>query len=158
MPHKRVRNRNTARGLVIHEGRILLIERWRDGLYYFSIPGGGIEAGEKPENTVRREIYEETSLDVAVERKVYEMPALDGAVNHIFLCRYLSGEPALRPDSEEALSNSLGKNRFKPVWVPVDRLTGLPFEHWSPIRDQLVVDLNTGFDDKVKILVADRDK
>lgn len=154
MTSKPRNQRDTARGIVIHENRLLLIERWRDGLHYFSIPGGGIENGEAQEEAAIREIHEETSLNVSIVRKLYVMPGNGEAINHIFLCNYISGEPALRPDSEEARDTRLGMNRFKPSWVDLGQLPKLPFLHWAPIRDQLVVDLSTGFSDEVKNLAA----
>jgi ADP-ribose pyrophosphatase YjhB (NUDIX family) len=51
--------------LVFHRGRILLVERAREPLKgYWSIPGGVVEVGELLEDAVRREVLEETGLDV----------------------------------------------------------------------------------------------
>ncbi|BDT97719.1 MULTISPECIES: NUDIX hydrolase [Nocardia] len=46
------------------EGRILLIRRTDNGKY--SIPGGGLEAGETVAQAVVREVREETGIDVMV--------------------------------------------------------------------------------------------
>jgi 8-oxo-dGTP diphosphatase len=144
-----IRKKNTARGIVVYDGRLLLMERWRPGFHYFSIPGGGIEPGETPEQTVAREIPEETSVQVKVKRRVLEMH--DGGFSHkIYLCEYVSGEPHLPPNAPEA---SLGpKNRFRPGWVPVDRLPDLPFIYWQPIQQSLVEGLSNGFDSPPKIV------
>jgi ADP-ribose pyrophosphatase YjhB (NUDIX family) len=48
---------------VIHEGRVLIVRRARppaSGLY--TLPGGGVEAGETLHDAVRREVLEETGL------------------------------------------------------------------------------------------------
>ncbi|MFI5716067.1 NUDIX hydrolase [Nocardia sp. NPDC051750] len=50
------------------QGRILLIRRSDNGLY--SIPGGGLEAGETVAQAVVREIHEETGIDVEVSELV----------------------------------------------------------------------------------------
>nr|WP_314845826.1 NUDIX domain-containing protein [uncultured Microbacterium sp.] len=48
------------------DGRILLA-RWAEGRRVaWTMPGGGIEAGEPPEATVRRELKEETGYTVKV--------------------------------------------------------------------------------------------
>ncbi len=148
--------RNTARGIVIHDGKILLMERWRDGMHYFSIPGGGIEAGEKPEETVVREILEEMSVVVGVERQLYEMQTPDGCKHYIFLCSYKSGEPRLAEDSEEAKAHAGGKNLFQPGWQPLEALSELPFTVWKPIQEQLLEDLKNGFSKDIKTLALDQ--
>ncbi len=54
-------------GVVIHENRVLLIRRGSEPLKgQWSIPGGTLELGETLEAGVRRELREETALDVRV--------------------------------------------------------------------------------------------
>lgn len=143
--------RHTARGIVVHEGQILLMERWRPGLHYFSIPGGGIESGETPEQTAAREIKEETSIAVKVKNQVLEMR--DGEFSHkIYLCEYVSGEPHLPAGAPEAGYGS--ENRFKPSWVPLERLPDLPFVYWQPLKQQLINGLENGFPDQARIVSA----
>jgi 8-oxo-dGTP diphosphatase len=54
-----------AYGIYIHEGKLLVIKKAR-GPYtgMFDLPGGGIEFGEKVEDSVRREFLEETGTRV----------------------------------------------------------------------------------------------
>lgn len=144
--------RHTARGIVVSNGQILLMERWRPGLHYFSIPGGGIEYSETAEQTVVREIAEETSLIISVERQVIQM--IDGPItHHIFLCRYISGQPSLPIDAPEALIQN-PDNRFQPGWFPVEDLTNLPFTYWQPLQQPLIDGLKDGFDKQIKIVTA----
>ncbi|HVV67387.1 MAG TPA: NUDIX domain-containing protein [Candidatus Saccharimonadales bacterium] len=146
------RLRNTARGIVIRDGKILLMERWRPGMHYFSIPGGGIEPGEAPEETVLREITEETTITVKVERQVLEMRD-SGFAHKIYLCDYVSGEPHLPDDSPEAQQHG-EDNRFKPGWQPISDLPELPFVYWKPLQYALVDGLKNGFPEKVQIVSA----
>jgi 8-oxo-dGTP pyrophosphatase MutT (NUDIX family) len=136
--------RITGRGIVIRDGQILLMERWRGSLHYFSIPGGGVEEGETPETAARREIYEETGLRVTVGRKYITAVSRD-AEHHIFLCGYLSGEPHLPQDSPEALEHALGHNRFKPRWIPIEEVKNLRFEYWEPLRSVICEGIEKGF-------------
>lgn len=112
--------RQTARGVIIHENKVLLIERWRKDvatgktLHYFSIPGGGIEAGETPQMAVVRELYEETSLLIRPQQLLATQYFEDGSQNSYFLCAYLSGEPTLHSSVPEKQS---AENRSLPQWV-----------------------------------------
>ncbi|MCC7206382.1 MAG: NUDIX hydrolase [Anaerolineae bacterium] len=47
-------------------GRVLLVEHVFHALYPWGLPGGWIGRGEDPEDTVRREVLEETGLRIEV--------------------------------------------------------------------------------------------
>jgi 8-oxo-dGTP pyrophosphatase MutT (NUDIX family) len=128
------------------------MERWRKDLHYFSIPGGGIEAGETPEQTAVREIMEETSVSIEIVRPLFEMRHGD-VIHHIFLARYLSGEPHLPEHAPEYIEGN-EDNRFKPGWVPVGQLPSIPLQYWEPMRKPLVSALENGFSDEVTIVTA----
>ena len=66
---KRVPNRDIRYGgAIIRDHHILLIRHRENesGRSYWILPGGGIEPGETEEDCVRREIKEETNLNVRV--------------------------------------------------------------------------------------------
>lgn len=130
--------RLTARGVVIHNGKVALIERWRKDsatgkmLHYFSIPGGMIEPGETAEAAVVRELFEETSLLVRTERLIATQYFDDGSQNSYFLCAYLSGKPKLHSSLPEHQSES---NRSEPVWVSAKDLSHKTLNGmYEPIR------------------------
>ena len=55
--------------VVIHDGRVVLIRRGKaPSAGEWSIPGGAVELGESVEAALRREVREETGLDIAVGR------------------------------------------------------------------------------------------
>ena len=64
-------------------GRLLVVQRGHDpGRGLWSLPGGRVEPGESLEAAARREVLEETGLDVVVGDVVgsVELPAPGGAV------------------------------------------------------------------------------
>ncbi|GIK51814.1 MAG: NUDIX domain-containing protein [Planctomycetaceae bacterium] len=90
-----------ARGIVYHEGRVLLLRAQEPGRTYYFLPGGHVAHGERLADAVVREVREETGLRVTVERPLYvrefiasrharrpaSMPKSHHALAVIFLCR-----------------------------------------------------------------------
>jgi len=86
--------RRTARAIIIEDGYIYLLKRitkkW--GVYY-SIPGGGIEENETPEQAVIREVEEELSLKVEIIKPFGEYDESEyGNYHYLFLCRIVGGK------------------------------------------------------------------
>lgn len=87
----------------------MLVERGQEPLKgYWSIPGGIVESGEKLEEAVRREVAEETGLDVEPYSmfEIFERIIRDAKGNpeyHYvlmdYLCRRVTGEPAAASDA-----------------------------------------------------------
>ena len=94
--------------MIFENGRILLVERGKEPLKgYWSLPGGIVETGEKLEEGIRREVVEETGLDVEpyFMFEIFEriIPDAEGKPEYHYvlidyLCRRLSGEPAAASD------------------------------------------------------------
>ena len=86
----------------------MLVERGKEPLKgYWSIPGGIVETGEKLVDGVRREVAEETGLDVEpyLMFEIFErvIPDAEGKPEYHYvlidyLCRRLSGEPVAASD------------------------------------------------------------
>lgn len=115
--------RNSAKALILHEGKLLLnrcISRL--GVYY-ALPGGGQHDGELLTEAVRREVMEETGLSVdpmrmsAIFERVSE--GRDGSVTHkmyfVFLCKYNSDIPQEEPVERDAYQTGM-------EWVPLEKV------------------------------------
>jgi ADP-ribose pyrophosphatase YjhB (NUDIX family) len=55
-------------GLLVHEGRMLMVEQGHGEERYWLLPGGGVQFGETLADAVRREFAEEISLRVGVNK------------------------------------------------------------------------------------------
>jgi 8-oxo-dGTP diphosphatase len=94
--------------LIFEEGKILLVERGKEPLKgYWSLPGGIVETGEKLVDGIRREVAEETGLDVDpyFMFEIFEriMPDAEGKPEYHYvlidyLCRRLAGQPTAASD------------------------------------------------------------
>jgi 8-oxo-dGTP diphosphatase len=111
----------TAFALVERDGRFLVLERGQEPYRgHWELPGGFVEAGERPADAVRREVFEETGLKI-------EAPSIVGAytsrygdhgkwtVDVAFHCQSLSGDLSLSAESSDA------------AWVLVEQMPPLAF-------------------------------
>jgi ADP-ribose pyrophosphatase YjhB (NUDIX family) len=55
-------------GLLVHEGRILMVEQGREEARYWLLPGGGVRFGETLSDALRREFTEELGIRVGVSK------------------------------------------------------------------------------------------
>ncbi len=79
------RSRRSVTAAVIEEdGRILIAKRKKgdrsEGRWEF--PGGKVEPGESPEESLKRELREELGIDVAVEERLCAHPFRIGESPH----------------------------------------------------------------------------
>ncbi|SFD52509.1 ADP-ribose pyrophosphatase YjhB, NUDIX family [Sulfitobacter brevis] len=59
--------RLAVRAVLIHEGRLLMVNAYPDGQSsLICAPGGGVELGASLPDNLRREVHEETGLEIAV--------------------------------------------------------------------------------------------
>jgi len=89
--------------IILIDGKVLLIHR-RNPPHGWALPGGFVEYGETVEDAVRREMKEETGLDLADLRqfRVYSDPARDPrghVVSVVFAARGI-GKPEAGDDAK----------------------------------------------------------
>jgi 8-oxo-dGTP diphosphatase len=97
---------------IIRDGKVLVVRRARNpALGIYTLPGGGVETGETLMQAVTREVREETSLEIepvalAGHREAIARDAQGRVERHfVILCfaaRWLSGEPALNEELDDA--------------------------------------------------------
>lgn len=122
--------RTLAAGAVVQDerGRVLLVLRAYDPeAGAWTIPGGHVEPGESLQQAARREVFEETGLDVTVgaELGVVEIPHGDATIEaHDFAATVAGGRLAAGDDAADV------------GWFSLDQLRGM----------RLTVDLLEAFD------------
>lgn len=104
---------------IIFEGSRVLLAHRRD-IDWWNLPGGGMEAGETVEQAMRREVLEETGLEVEIERLVgvYSKPQKN-EVALAFHCVVTGGQARASEEIRECRyfapdalpSNTLPKHR-----------------------------------------------
>jgi ADP-ribose pyrophosphatase YjhB (NUDIX family) len=97
---------------IIRDGKVLVVRRARNpALSFYTLPGGGVETGETLVQAVTREVREETALEIepvalAGHREAIVRDAQGRVERHfVILCfaaRWLSGEPALNEELDDA--------------------------------------------------------
>jgi ADP-ribose pyrophosphatase YjhB (NUDIX family) len=98
--------------IVVNDDKVLLIERGHDPLKgEWSLPGGAVEVGESLQDAVRREVLEETGLEVeplsVVEIFERIMPDREGRVEYHYvlvdyLCKLIGGRLGAASDVSRA--------------------------------------------------------
>ena len=123
--------RVAANAVIVRDGRVLLVE-FSGGTEraHFNFPGGGLELGERLEEALRREVLEETCLDVSMDRLLLVVESIGSRntntirgrrvpwheVRFFFLCTPASAdqEPRL-PDVPDGTQSGVR-------WVAIERL------------------------------------
>ncbi len=85
-PNGSVGRRPSVRGIIIRDGRIAMMHSCRYD--YYKLPGGGIEPGESLEETLVREVQEESGLVVkkdTIQEFGYVKRIEKGKIDPIFL-------------------------------------------------------------------------
>lgn len=109
--------------VIMEGGRLFATQRgYGEFKDYWEFPGGKVEAGETPEEALRREIREELDTEVDVGRRLatveYDYPQFHLTL-HCFMC--LVKEGSLRLKEHEAALWVEPARAGELDWLPADR-------------------------------------
>ena len=118
--------RVSVRGIIIDGDEVYTIFRRRvndDGTFkeYYVIPGGGLEKSETLEETLRRELKEELSIDVDIIGYL-GFDENDTSIAHFFKCKISKGIPMLGGEELERCSR---ENYYEVRKVNIDYLDSI---------------------------------
>jgi mutator protein MutT len=122
IPKSKIIFRPSCYGIILYENKILLTDVKSTGKY--TLPGGAIEPGETREQCLKREIWEETGIEVEIgenvffEEKNFYYDPTDEAFQvfaFVFLCQPKTFELTNDNNVSDDESN-------KPEWVEISKL------------------------------------
>ncbi|MDD4381823.1 MAG: NUDIX domain-containing protein [Candidatus Dojkabacteria bacterium] len=131
-----------CRGIVLKDDQILLMFRRKKGREYYVLPGGHMEKGEKPIDTVIREVKEETTVEVsnfelAFEFKNHKDKDIE-KLEYYFVGKWKSGEPTLSGEESRETDES---NYYEPIWVSLTDVPRLKL-YSGAVKEWIVNSLN----------------
>ena len=128
VPKDRLVLRPAAYAIIVHQGRVLLMRMRHSGKYH--PPGGGINLGERMEDTLKREVWEEAGIEIEVVRfahfeELFFYYDPSGTAYHGLHFYYLC-----RPKTRALLDDTLVDDDAaeKPRWVDIQGLQAQDFQ------------------------------
>ena len=134
--------------VLIEDGRVSLIERFRDGHHYYVFPGGGVDKGESPEDAAIREMEEETGLRVTVKRELARIH-FGLSFQIYYLVERISGEYGTGKGEEytDADPDHPMQGVYIPVWMSVEELLEHEIIYPEAIKDLVIQSIREGWPD-----------
>lgn len=131
-----------VRALVVWNRQVLLVQHHdpSDDVIFWMPPGGGSEDGETPAEAARREVKEETSVEV----RVLGQAPVPSERNYLLFLADLVGPPDVTPEVEECEHNI---HAIGAAWHPVSEARPLgPMrpEYWTELAPLIRERLRAG--------------
>ena len=119
--------RVSSRGIIIENNKVIAMFRRKvkdDGSVkeYYVIPGGGLEEGETLEDSVKRELKEEFSVDIEI-------------LAHFFNCKIIDGVPKLGGEELERCSK---ENYYEIRKISIDDIDKIDILSKNMIKKEYV--------------------
>ncbi|MDL4842347.1 NUDIX hydrolase [Aquibacillus rhizosphaerae] len=112
--------RSRSSVVLIQNKKVGLIKRIRNDSVYYVFPGGGIEAGETPEEAAKREALEELGVKIKVDECIATIE-FDGP-QYYFLSEIIDGIFGTG-HGKEFTDEDRGRGLYLPMWIEINRLS-----------------------------------
>lgn len=133
IPKEKLTFRPSVYAIIVHNGNVLLLNTTHTGTY--SLPGGGIEIGETIEEALKREVREETGLEIEVvsflrfeEQFFYYDPA--DVAFHSFLFFYVCRPQTIELYQDHEINDDSVE---LPRWIKIEGLESQQFHNHGPL-------------------------
>ncbi|WP_260632747.1 NUDIX domain-containing protein [Paenibacillus xylanexedens] len=127
--------RNSAKALIIKDGRMLAMKQDDNDEVIYILPGGSQNAGETLTDAVKREVAEEIGIDVEPLSLEFVIEGVYGEALHrvdfVFLCEYIG---LMDQDSSILPSD---ENQVEYEWLEIKNINELPLFP-SKLRKQII--------------------
>jgi ADP-ribose pyrophosphatase YjhB (NUDIX family) len=108
-----------VRAVIMHDGKLVVSRKRRQGLEHLSLPGGRVQDGESLADALMREVGEETGLAVRLERLLYvaEVVGMYGVhdLNVVWLANLRDPQHPIDSDALVALDEPLAQSIMPPI-------------------------------------------
>ncbi|MEK4365945.1 NUDIX domain-containing protein [Paenibacillus sp. FSL M8-0212] len=127
--------RNSAKALIIKDGRMLAMKQDDNDEVIYILPGGSQNAGETLTDAVKREVAEEIGIDVEPLSLEFVIEGVYGEALHrvdfVFLCEYIG----LKDQDSSILPSD--ENQVEYEWLEIKNINELPLFP-SKLRKQII--------------------
>ena len=111
-------------GIVIKDGKLLLIHRIKEGFEYHVFPGGHRRRDESGEDAVIREIFEETGITVAEPKLAFDFSdPRNEWIHYYYICTWKNGDKLYLNGEEKDADPKV--NFFDPMWIDLNEISNL---------------------------------
>jgi ADP-ribose pyrophosphatase YjhB (NUDIX family) len=102
--------------VLLTDSGVAAIERVRDGMTYYTLPGGGVEDGESPQEAAVRETHEELGLIVRVDG-LLAVINFRGSTQYYYRAEVLGGEFGTGTGEELSSPAHSKAGSYRAVWL-----------------------------------------
>ena len=133
--------RVSSRAVIIDNNKLLCFFRRKidesgNKIEYYAIPGGGIEDGETPKETVIRELKEELNIDISLIGYLGVIEK-EKTIEHYYAAKIINGTPKLGGEELEHLSEF---NYYEPVYMDIEQLKNENFQGMDLVKKTIAKD------------------
>ena len=128
IPKEKLVFRPSVYGIIVHEDRIALVSNRSSGKYF--LPGGGVEIDETLRDALRREVKEETGLEIEIERFAFFREGFfyydpEDIAFHTFSFFFVCGPKTLEMVDDNRVNDLEAE---KPRWVVLEDVSARDFQ------------------------------